>query len=153
MTATSRKQPARTKIKGVEEAVTSTKATKDLVAAPIRKVRKEENLPAPKTPEPLGSAKISLGIQENEKPRQHATRRKSEEKTDKTVKLAKQKKIKLVRDRYSIPETEHKEIAVLKQRCIDHDRQIKKSELLRAGLRVLVLMDDDELLAAVARIK
>lgn len=63
------------------------------------------------------------------------------------------KKIKLRRDNYTIPESEHKHIAVLKKRCMDQGTPIKKSYLLRAGLQVLTLMDDDELAAAVARVK
>jgi hypothetical protein len=63
------------------------------------------------------------------------------------------KKNKLRRDSYSIPESEHKHIAVLKKRCMDQGTSIKKSYLLRAGLQVLMLMDDDELAAAVARVK
>jgi hypothetical protein len=63
------------------------------------------------------------------------------------------KKNKLRRDSYSIPESEHKQIAVLKKRCMDQGTPIKKSYLLRAGLQVLTLMDDDELVVAVARVK
>lgn len=81
-------------------------------------------------------------------------------KTAKTAKTAEadnaataSKKIKLRRDSYSIPESEHKHIAVLKKRCMDQGTPIKKSYLLRAGLQVLTSMDDDELAAAVARVK
>jgi hypothetical protein len=58
-----------------------------------------------------------------------------------------------VRDSYSIPETEHKQIAALKKRCVDQGKPVKKSYLLRAGLQTLVQMDDKELVTAVERIK
>lgn len=58
-----------------------------------------------------------------------------------------------MRDSYSIPESEHQAIAVLKKRCVENGREVKKSYLLRAGIQVLALMDDRGLLAAVKRIK
>jgi hypothetical protein len=49
-----------------------------------------------------------------------------EKKAEKTARAGKPKKIKLLRDSYSIPESEHKEIDALKKRCIDHGKQVKK---------------------------
>lgn len=102
---------------------------------------------------PATLAKSSPGVQENEKLKKRTASAKSEKKADKTVNAGKQKKIKLVRDSFSIPETEHKQIAALKKRCIDQGKPVKKSYLLRAGLHALAQMDDNELVAAVDRIK
>jgi hypothetical protein len=75
-------------------------------------------------------------------------------KTDKTAYVAAApKKNKLRRDSYSIPESEHKQLVALKKRCIDLGALLKKSYLLRAGIQVLALMDDKELLAAIGRVK
>ncbi|MDQ3186040.1 MAG: hypothetical protein M3Q16_06185 [Pseudomonadota bacterium] len=133
---------------------TSTNTAKDTVAP-----KKHPHTPATKkvaaaqSHKPPESAKTSRSIQENETARKPVRRAKSEVETDKTVDTAKPKKTKLLRDSYSIPESEHKQIAVLKKRCIDHGKPIKKSYLLRAGIQVLALMNDSELLAAVERVK
>jgi len=66
---------------------------------------------------------------------------------------ARPKKIKRIRDNYSIPESEHKQISVLKKRCLDQGRPAKKSEILRAGILVLAQMDDAELRAVMERIE
>ncbi|MDN5753554.1 MAG: hypothetical protein L0H15_09775 [Nitrosospira sp.] len=132
--ATLRKQRAKTNTDAAKEAKTSKVA-------------------AAKPHKPPAPVKTSQGIQKNEKSRKPVRRSQSEEKTDETRKAAKPKKIKLVRDSYSIPESEQKQIAELKQRCINHGRRVKKSYLLRAGIQVLALMDDSELLAAVEHIK
>ncbi len=63
------------------------------------------------------------------------------------------KKNKLRRDSYSIPESEHKQLAVLKKRCAEQGRPIKKSYLLRAGIQVLTRMNDNEFFTAIERIK
>jgi hypothetical protein len=63
------------------------------------------------------------------------------------------KKNKLRRDSYSIPESEHKQLAVLKKRCTDQGRAIKKSYLLRAGIVALTRMNDKEFLSAIECIK
>ena len=63
------------------------------------------------------------------------------------------KKNKLRRDSYSIPESEHKQLTVLKKRCADQGRPIKKSYLLRAGIQALTRMNDKEFFTAIERIK
>lgn len=57
-------------------------------------------------------------------------------------------KQKLVRDSFTIPAAEYEQIAALKQRGIALGRPVKKSELLRAGLKALAAMADKSLLAA-----
>lgn len=57
-------------------------------------------------------------------------------------KNAKSKKSKLVRDSFTIPKEEYAAIETLKQRAATLAHPIKKSELLRAGLKVLAGMSD-----------
>lgn len=57
-------------------------------------------------------------------------------------------KQKLVRDSFTIPAAEYEQIAALKQRGIALGRPVKKSELLRAGLKALAAMADKALLGA-----
>lgn len=61
---------------------------------------------------------------------------------------AKSKKPKLVRDSFTIPKDEYEEINGLKLRAASQGHLIKKSELLRAGLKLLSTLDDKHLLVA-----
>jgi hypothetical protein len=146
-----------------EEAVASVK--------PARKPSPKPNTASAKSSESTATVKSSHSVPVNAKPRKPVRQAKvasepAKADKDKAAKAAKAdkadkagdiaiepKKSKLRRDSYSIPESEHKQIAVLKKRCTDQGKPIKKSFLLRAGIQVLTLMDDDELLSAVGRVK
>lgn len=56
------------------------------------------------------------------------------------------KKAKLVRDSFTFPESDYARIDILKQRVLKAGQEIKKSELLRAGLVTLCNLTDDQLL-------
>lgn len=58
------------------------------------------------------------------------------------------KRLKLVRDSFTMPREDFERIARLKSRAIDLKRPAKKSELLRAGLQALERLDDASLHAA-----
>jgi hypothetical protein len=58
-------------------------------------------------------------------------------------------KPKLVRDSFTMPKSEYQAIDQLKQRSANLARPAKKSELLRAGLKALVAMDDAAFAAAI----
>ena len=58
------------------------------------------------------------------------------------------KKIKRVRDSFSMPRNEYEVLGALKQRSAKLGRPGKKSELLRAGLKLLAALNDKALLAA-----
>ncbi len=66
----------------------------------------------------------------------------------KAAKPARDKKAKLVRDSFTIPKDEYGALAELKQRAAGLDLPIKKSELLRAGIKALTGMSDRAFLAA-----
>lgn len=65
-------------------------------------------------------------------------------------KAAKPKKPKLVRDSFTIPKAEYLVLDELKQRAAVLARPVKKSELLRAGIKALAAMSDAAFLAALA---
>jgi hypothetical protein len=65
----------------------------------------------------------------------------------KAEKPAKEKKAKLVRDSFTIPKGEYTVLDELKQRAGKLSIQIKKSELLRAGIKALAAMSDSSLLS------
>lgn len=67
-----------------------------------------------------------------------------------TDKPAKIKKPKLVRDSFTIPKDEYQVIDNLKQRSAKLGHPMKKSELLRAGIKVLNGLGEAEFKAALA---
>lgn len=70
----------------------------------------------------------------------------------KTVKLAKVKKPKLVRDSFTIPKDEYVVIDALKTRAGKLGQAVKKSELLRAGVKALAAMSDIQFKAALSNV-
>ena len=68
------------------------------------------------------------------------------------AKAAKTKKPKLVRDSFTIPKAEYSVLEELKQRATQMARPVKKSELLRAGIKALAAMTDTAFLAALASV-
>ena len=62
------------------------------------------------------------------------------------------KKDKLIRDSFTIPKAEYAVIDELKQRSIRLARPAKRSELLRAGIKLLASLPDAALLAALAQV-
>ena len=72
------------------------------------------------------------------------------------AKPLKDKKVKVVRDSFTIPKTELLQIAESKKRALALGVEIKKSELIRAGLQALTQMSDavfQKTLASVPTIK
>ncbi len=59
-----------------------------------------------------------------------------------TAKPAKEKKIKVVRDSFTLPKTELLQIADMKKRAMALGVEVKKSELIRAGLQALSTLSD-----------
>lgn len=57
-------------------------------------------------------------------------------------KPAKEKKVKVVRDSFTLPKTELLQITDMKKRAMTLGVEVKKSELIRAGLQALSTMTD-----------
>ena len=70
-------------------------------------------------------------------------------KADKPVKA---KKVKLVRDSFTMPEGEYALIAALKKRCLNAGVPAKKSEILRAAIANLARLSDTSLLGSIRRL-
>lgn len=66
----------------------------------------------------------------------------------KAEKSLKAKKVKLVRDSFTIPKVEYLALDDLKLRAADLKHPIKKGELLRAGIKALASMTNAQLLIA-----
>ena len=58
------------------------------------------------------------------------------------AKAAKEKKVKVVRDSFTLPKTELLQITEMKKRAMALGVEVKKSELIRAGLQALAGMAD-----------
>ncbi len=96
---------------------------------------------------PKAAAKGSTGnaIAPTEPAVKTATRRVGAPQATNPVKV---KKPKLVRDSFTIPKMEYAVLDELKQRALRLTRAVKKSELLRAGVKALAAMPDAAFLAA-----
>ena len=66
------------------------------------------------------------------------------------AKPAKAHKPKLVRDSFTMPKDEYQVIDALKRRALGLQKQVRKSELLRAGIQALAAMNDRAFLKAIA---
>lgn len=73
-------------------------------------------------------------------------------KADKGDKADKAKKPKLVRDSFTIPKAEYAVLDELKQRAAKLGRPMKKSEVLRAGIKALAGMTDASYLATLSAV-
>jgi hypothetical protein len=67
-------------------------------------------------------------------------------------KAEKPKKPKLVRDSFTIPKIEYKVLQDSKDRAAALGRPVKKSEVLRAGLKALAGLDDAAFIAALGAV-
>jgi hypothetical protein len=70
----------------------------------------------------------------------------------KSKQAVKQKKPKLVRDSFTIPKAEYGVLGEIKLRADKLSRPAKKSELLRAGIKILASLSDAALLTALAQV-
>jgi hypothetical protein len=64
-----------------------------------------------------------------------------------------QKKPKLVRDSFTLPEADYALFKELKARCLDHGVEVKKGELLRIAIQALAKMPVAKLLESVGRLE
>jgi len=68
------------------------------------------------------------------------------------AKPVKEKKVKVVRDSFTIPKPEFIQIADMKKRAMTLGVEIKKSELIRAGLQIISSLPDASFKKALAAI-
>ena len=71
----------------------------------------------------------------------------------KADKIAKPKKAKLVRDSFTMPESEHDLIAAVKMRCVAKGLAVKKSEVLRAAIIGFAAKSDAAVMVALQALK
>jgi hypothetical protein len=62
-------------------------------------------------------------------------------------------KVKMVRDSFTFPENEHKQLIQLKKRLIALGTEVKKGELVRAGFEILFSLEDSKLIIVVTSVE
>ena len=98
------------------------------------------------TPKTTSSAAAKKRINANTSARKTVATKKT------AVKKIAVKKAKLVRDSFTIPKDEYVVIDSLKKRAIAAGQAVKKSELLRAGIKALAAMSDGQFKAALSHV-
>ncbi|WP_153133498.1 hypothetical protein [Dechloromonas hortensis] len=131
----------------VKKVAAKPKVEKKVVAAkPAKKEVAEKSAPAPalKTPaKPVKKAPVAAKEKVAEAPKA--------EKAPKVKQVP--KKPKLVRDSFTIPETDYALFATLKQRALAAGVEVKKGEILRAAVVALAKLDDAELVKAIGLVE
>ena len=72
--------------------------------------------------------------------------------TKKDTKKIKPEKVKMERDSFTMPKDEYAQLSLLKARLTAMGQPAKKSELLRAGIKLLVAMSDNTLKTTLAKV-
>lgn len=127
----------------VKKIAAKPKVEKKVVAAkPAKKEVAEKPVPAPAPKTQAKPAKKAPA----------AAKEKVAE-TPKAEKAPKVKKPKLVRDSFTIPETDYALFASIKQRALIAGVEVKKGEILRAAVVALAKLDDAELIKAIGLVE
>jgi hypothetical protein len=130
-------------------------ATKAAPTQVARKAPRKVASPAnakPKTPAPT-PAPVEV---KTTAPKSAANKSVANKSAASPAKPLKDKKVKVVRDSFTIPKSELLQIGESKKRALELGVEIKKSELIRAGLQALTRMNDlafKKALASVPTIK
>ena len=141
-------QPAVTPVAAPAPAVSATAAA-TAKARRVRKPTKEDETVA-RHQKVLAEALVMAQAINYDQPK---VMRQAPAKGKKAVKPVKAKKVKLVRDSYAMPENEYAQIGELKKRLATMSVDVKKSELLRAGVAVMAALNDAELKRVMARVE
>ncbi len=113
-----------------------TVSEKPIAAKPLAK---------PLTTKPVKPVKAPVIKKVEAKPAAKAVKEIKEVKVAKTAKAA--KKPKVVRDSFTMPQSEYQKIALIKETGLKVGLQVKKSEVLRAGVIALCAMSEEQLKA------
>ena len=136
---TSTKAPTKTSVKTPPR--TATKA----VTKPITKPTTKPTKKAPATAAKPEMALKNLDVKVKAEASKAVSKPTVKALIEKPIKA---KKIKLIRDSFTIPKPEYLILDNLKLRAANLKHPVKKSELLRAGIKALAAMTDSSLLTA-----
>lgn len=136
----STKTPAKTPTKAPAKAVTKpatqapVKAKTSAAKKPAAPVKKSATVATPAATKPAKATKVAAPKKPTAKPA--------------AAPVVKTKKPKMVRDSITIPKPEYDVLAVLKLRAAKQGTPAKKTELIRAGIKVLAALSDTAFKAA-----
>jgi len=122
-----------------------------LPKTPVSETKTASAKPA-QASKPANAAKPKPAEKTSAKPTATKTVKKPAKKSAAADKKAKQPKVKMERDSFTMPKEEYAQITVLKARLQTIGQPAKKSELLRAGIMLLAAMSDNTLKATLAKI-
>jgi hypothetical protein len=108
---------------------------------------------APSTVKPAAAKKVAAAKKAPKAQAQASAASPKPGSVDKTSKKAAKLRPQLVRDSFTMPEADFGLIAALKAKALDARRAAKKSELLRAGLRLLSGLEAKALVAALDKLE
>ena len=136
---------------------TSKKATAKPAApatpkAPVKTAAKPAPKKASSPKAPAGKGTVKKAIVKKAGAKKPAAKPQASAKPVKAAKPEKTKKPKLVRDSFTIPKAEYVVLDDLKQRAARLTRPAKKSELLRAGIKLLAGLSDAAFLTALEQV-
>ena len=125
-------------------------ATAIAVANPVAKpVAKPASKPATKpATKPVTKAIAKPAV----KAKTVATKTNVKKTAKKDTKKVKPEKVKMERDSFTMPKDEYAQLSLLKARLTAMGQPAKKSELLRAGIKLLVAMSDNTLKTTLAKV-
>lgn len=120
--------------------------------APVKTAAKPAPKKASPAKAPAGKGTVKKAIVKKAGTKKPATKPQTSAKPAKAAKPEKTKKPKLVRDSFTIPKVEYVALDDLKQRAAKLTRPAKKSELLRAGIKLLTSISDAAFLTALEQV-
>jgi hypothetical protein len=142
MTASKKSAPARKPLTAAKApARTTPTAARTAAPTPAPKPSGKSAAASPAKPASKRTSSLAKPVSKPSEP--------ASAKTVKAVKPEKPKKPKLVRDSFTIPKAEYLVLDELKQRAARLAHPVKKSELLRAGIKALANQADANFLAAI----
>ena len=129
-------------------------ATAIAVANPVAKpVAKPASKPASKPAAKLATKPVAKAIAKPAvKAKTVATKTNVKKTAKKDTKKVKPEKVKMERDSFTMPKDEYAQLSLLKARLTAMGQPAKKSELLRAGIKLLVAMSDNTLKTTLAKV-
>ena len=133
-----------TTVKTQTKPAVAANAKNTAVKAPVKSVTKSVAILASKpTTKAVASTKSASSTSA-------AAKAKDNKKSD--DKKPKPEKVKMERDSFTMPKDEYAQLALLKSRLTALGQPAKKSELLRAGIKLLAAMSDNTLKTTLAKI-
>ncbi|EJL80767.1 hypothetical protein PMI15_03643 [Polaromonas sp. CF318] len=120
--------------------------------APMKPAAKPAPKKASTAKAPAGKGAVKKATVKKAAPKKPPAKPQASAKPVKAAKPEKTKKPKLVRDSFTIPKAEYVVLDELKQRAARLTRPAKKSELLRAGIKLLAGLSDAAFLTALEQV-